>query len=325
MTRHFRKLALIGAAALLLGVQQLGIAQEFPTRPIRWIVTYPPGGTTDVIARQVAEGASKELGVAIVVENRAGAGGRLGMDAAAKARPDGYTFLVSDASIATAPSLFKELPFSPAEDLRAVALFATVPHVVVANPALPARTVAQLVADGKESVSTLNFASGGVGSPLHLAGEVFRAATGMRWTHIPYNGAGPAILAVVTNEAQVALPSAPAALAQVSGGKLRALAVTSDTRMARLPDVPTVAELGFPKAAMSGWVGLHAPSQVPAAITAKVQQAVVRALANPELKARLEGQGASVSGLGAEAYAEIVTREIVRWNGVVKAAGIKPE
>jgi tripartite-type tricarboxylate transporter receptor subunit TctC len=300
-------------------------AQTYPAHALHWIVTYPPGGTTDVIARLVADATAKELGEPIVVDNKPGAGGRLGMDVVAKSAPDGYTFLVSDASIATAPSLFKELTFSPEKDLRAVTLIATVPHVIVVNPALPAKTVAQLAAAGQQTGAALNFASGGQGSPLHLAGEVFRAATGIRWTHIPYKGAGPAILSVVTNEAQVATPSVPAVIPQIEAGKLRALAVTSAERLSVLPSVPTVAELGYPGATVSGWVGLHAPAQVPDAMVAKMQAAVAHVLQNPQLRAHLETLGASVVGSSSEQYASLVHREMTRWNAVVKSAGIKPE
>ena len=312
--------------ALLLAVPVASaFAQNYPTRPVRWIVTYPPGGTTDVIARNVAQATSEQLGVAIVVENKAGAGGLIGMDAAAKAEADGYTFLVSDASIATAPSLFKKMPFDPIKDLTAVGLFVTVPHVIVVNASVPANNVSELVALSKKQPGKMNFSSGGLGSPLHLAGEVFRAATGVEWTHIPYKGAGPAILAVVTGEAQVAAPSVPAALGQISGGKIRAVAVTSEKRIPNLRDVPTVFELGFPGAAMTGWVGLHAPAATPAPILNRMRAAVTQALASPALQARLVEQGATVSAGTSEAYGKMVATEIARWGRVVQTAGITPE
>lgn len=315
----------IGSALAMLFSIGLAGAQTYPTKPVRWIVPYPPGGTTDVIARNVAQAAGEHLGVAIIVDNKAGAGGLIGMDAAAKAVADGYTFLVSDASLATAPSLYKKVPFDPLKDLEAVGLFVTVPHVIVVNPSVPATNVAELIALSKRDPGKLNFSSGGLGSPLHLAGEVFRAATGAEWTHVPYKGAGPAILAVVSGEAQVAAPSVPAALGQISGGKVRALAVTSQKRIAILPNVPTVFELGYPGAQMTGWVGLHAPAGTPPAAMARMHTAIAQALASPALQTRMAEQGATVSAGTADAYAKMVTEEAARWRRVVQAAGIVPE
>lgn len=309
------------AALTPLGV----LAQDYPSKSIRWVVNYPPGGTTDVVARAVAQGVSERLGVAIVVENKAGAGGLIGMDSVAKAAADGYTFLVSDASLATAPSLYKRIPFDPVKDLEAVALFVTVPHVIVANPKLPVRTVDDLVSLAKKDPGKLNFSSGGIGSPLHLAGEAFRAATGTEWTHVPYKGASPAIMAAVSGEADVAAPSVPAVLAQIAAGRLRALAVTSDRRLASLPDVPTLAELGRPSASVFGWVGLHAPAGTPVAARGRVQSAVIEALNAPGLRARLQEQGADVVAREANAYQRMVVEEISRWKQVVQDAGITPE
>src|SRR5665213_216130 len=270
-------------------------AAEYPDRPVRWIVPYAAGGTTDVIARYVAQTMSQISGHAIVIDNRAGAGGRTGMALVAKADPDGYTLLVSDASIATAPSLYAELPFDPVKDLTPIGMFATVPHIVVVSPEVGVATLGELIALAKKDPGKLNFGSGGIGSPLHLAGEVLRLETGMAWTHIPYKGAAPAILASITNEVQVATPSLPAALPQVQAGKLRALAVMSPKRLATLPDVPTTAELGFPKATVQGWVGLHAPAGTPTAILNAIEAELAKALENPELRAHLAVQGADVS------------------------------
>jgi tripartite-type tricarboxylate transporter receptor subunit TctC len=301
------------------------LGAEYPDRPIHWIVPYPPGGTTDVLARNVAQAVSQVLGQSIVIDNRGGAGGQIAMNAVAKAAPDGYTLLVSDASLATAPSLYKQLQFDPVKDLQAVARFATVPHIVVVNPGVEAASLAELIAFSKQSPGALNFGSGGVGSPLHLAGEALRIETGIAWTHVPYKGAGPAVVAVLSNEVQVATPSLPAALALVQANKLRALAVMSARRLPALPDVPTAAESGYPKATVLGWVGLHAPAGTPPAILSTLEAAVGKALESGELRERLAAQGADVAQQTGAAYAGFVADEAARWRKVVQTAGIPQE
>lgn len=311
-----------GASSLPSGA---ALAADYPERPIHWLVPYPPGGTTDVIARDVAQAVSRVLGQPIVIDNRGGAGGQIAMNDVVKATPDGYMLLVSDASLTTAPSLYKQLPFDPVKDLQAIARFVTVPHIVVVNPALAAKSLAELIALAKQSPGTLNFGSGGVGSPLHLAGEALRIETGIAWTHVPYKGAGAAILAVMSNEVQVATPSLPAALTFVQSGKVRALAVMSPQRLSVLPDVPTVAELGYPKATVQGWVGLHAPAGTPPAVIATLDAAVTKALQSTELREHLAAQGANVAAQSSAAYAQFVSDEAARWKQVVQAAGIPQE
>jgi tripartite-type tricarboxylate transporter receptor subunit TctC len=310
---------------LALCASGVAMAADYPDRPVHWVVPYPPGGTTDVIARNVAQTVSQVLDRPIVVDNRGGAGGQLAMNLVAKATPDGYTLLVSDASLATAPSLYKELSFDPAADLQAVALFVTVPHIVVVNPTVKATSLGELIALSKKSPGQLNFGSGGVGSPLHLAGEALRAETGISWTHVPYKGAGPAMLAVIGNEVQIATPSLPAALSFVQAGTLRALAVMSPNRLAVLPDVPTVAELGFPKATVLGWVGLHAPAGTQPSILSKLEAAVRQALQDRALRERLAAQGADVTPESGAAYGKRVADETVRWKQIVQAAGVPPQ
>jgi tripartite-type tricarboxylate transporter receptor subunit TctC len=301
-------------------------AAGYPDHPITWVVPYPPGGTTDVVARYIAQAMSKAMNNAsIVVENKAGAGGQIAMSYVARAAPDGYTLLVSDASLATVSSLYKTMQVDPLKDLKALSLFVTVPHLLVVTPKLPVHSLAELIALTKAEPGKLNFSSGGIGSPLHLAGEAMRLATGLQWTHVPYKGAGPAILAVMTGEAQVATPSLPAALPQVQAGKLRALAVTSPERFSVLPDVPTVTELGYPNATVFGWVGLHGPNGIPVAVVEDLERAAARAMKDPDLIGRLQGQGASVKLESGEAYGKMVAGEAVRWKKVVDAAGIKPE
>lgn len=301
------------------------LAAGYPDHPVTWVVPYPPGGTTDVVARYIAQAMGQVMGASIVVENKAGAGGQIAMTYVARATPDGYTLLVSDASLATAPSLYKNMQIDPLKDLQAVSLFVTVPHVLVVTPTLKANSLADLIALTKQEPGKIDFGSGGIGSPLHLAGEAVRLQTGLQWTHVPYKGAGPAILAAVTGEAQVATPSLPAALPQVQSGKLRALAVTSPKRVAVLPNVPTMAELGYPKATVFGWVGLHAPVGTPPEVMQKLQDAAAKALKDPELARRLQGQGADVMSEPAQQYGKLIADEAARWKTVVQAAGITPE
>jgi tripartite-type tricarboxylate transporter receptor subunit TctC len=312
----------LGAAGLLPGV---AAAAEYPDKPIRWVVPYAAGGTTDAVARNVAQAISQIAGWTIVIDNRAGAGGRTAMGMVARADPDGYTLLVSDASLATAPSLYAQLPFDTAKDFLPIAMFATVPHIVVVNPEVKANSLGELIALGKKDPGKLNFGSGGIGSPLHLAGEALRLETGISWTHVPYRGAGPVIIGAISNEIQVATPSLPAALAQVQAGTLRALAVMSPKRLPTLPEVPTAAELGFPKATVQGWVGLHAPAGTPPAVVNAIETAVAKALQSPELRARLAQQGADVSADTGAAYGKLVAEETARWKQVVEAAGIPPQ
>jgi tripartite-type tricarboxylate transporter receptor subunit TctC len=307
-------------------VAATGVAQTYPDKPIKWVVPYPPGGTTDVVARSIAHAMGESLGAAIVIENKAGAAGVIGMQAVAKAAPDGYTFLVSDASLATAPSLNKQLSFDPLKDLQAVFLFVTVPHVVVVSAVSGIQTLEDLLARAKQQPQSLNFASGGIGSPLHLSGEALRTSAGSQWVHVPYKGGGPAIVAVMSGDAQLVTPSLPSVMGHIQSGKLRALAVTSVTRLGSLPSVPSVAELGYPGAASIGWIGLHAPTGLSALISEKIASAARVGMLDPFLTKRLLEQGADVAvDPSAEAYATFVASEAKRWEAIVKAAGIQAE
>lgn len=316
-----------GLAGLALGAVAArgAFAQSFPNRPLRWVVPWPPGGSTDAIARLLAQEVSQELGTPIVIDNRAGAGGMIGSDAVAKAAPDGYTALVSDGALATASSLYRSLPFDPLTDLHPVALAVTLPHAIVVKADSPARDLAGFIAMAKARPGAVDFGSGGVGSPLHLAGELFRTTAGITWNHVPYRGAGPAVTAVLSGEVQVAVPSLPAAIALLRDGSLRALAVTANRRVSVLPDVPTVAEAGLPDAAMAGWVGLHLPARAPEEAVRLLEAAVMKAVEAPALRARLLEQGGDIAIADAAGYGEMLKAESARWSRIIAAAGIKPE
>lgn len=300
-------------------------AQGTERRPMRWVVPWPPGGSTDVIARLLANAVAPQFDQPIVIENRSGAGGMLGTEYVAKADPDGLTVLVSDGTLATGPSLYRSLRFDPQKDLRAVALFVTLPHVIAVRPDFPARTLAEFVAEAKRRGTALNFGSGGIGSPLHLAGELFRSTAGIEWTHVPYRGAGPAVTALLAGEVQVATPSLPAVVGHIRDGRLRGLAVTGSQRAPLLPDVPTVAEAGLPAAEMAGWVGLHVPAGTPATEMARLQAASLAAIGQADLRARLQQQGAQIVGQDGAAYASFVAAEAAKWSRVIREAGIDPE
>jgi len=308
--------ALLGAALAMPA-----LAQE--ARAMRWVVPWPPGGSTDVIARLIAAQVGPLLGQAVLIENRSGAGGVLGSDAVAKAAADGLTVLVSDGALATAPSLNRSLPFDPAVDLRAVSLAVTLPHVVAVNPAFPAATLGGFIVEAKRR--NLDFGSGGIGSPLHLAGELLRLAAGISWTHIPYRGAAPAVTALLAHEVHVVVPSLPAVLAHIREGRLRGLTITSANRAPLLPNVPTAAEAGLPEAQMTGWVGLHMPAHSAEAAVSRLATAVREALSAPSLRDRLAEQGAQIAARGPDDYAGFIAAETARWSGVIRAAGIQPE
>jgi tripartite-type tricarboxylate transporter receptor subunit TctC len=290
---------------------------------MRWVVPWPPGGSTDAIARLIASQVGPLLGQPVVIDNRSGVGGVLGSEHVAKAAPDGLTALVSDGALATAPSLRRSLNFDPAKDLDAVCLCVALPHVIAVRPDFPAQTLAEFIAEAKKR--NLDFGSGGIGSPLHLAGELFRLAADVSWTHVPYRGAAPAVTALLAGEVQVAVPSLPAVVGHIRGGRLRGLAVTGAQRAPLLPDVPTVAESDLPTAQMAGWVGLHFPGGTPPAQIERLQAAAQQALKEPQLQARLAEQGAQIVASGAEAYRGFIRAETDRWSRVIRAAGIEPE
>lgn len=311
-------------ALIFFNTSRVAFSATYPDHPIRWIVPYPPGGTTDVVARSIAQNMSNILGQAILIENKPGAGGQIAINYVAKAPADGYTLLVSDASLATIQSLHKTLAFNPQTDLNAVSLFVTVPHVVIVNPTLKIGNLSDLITINKKTTEPLIFSSGGQGSPLHLAGELLKSTTGLNWLHVPYKGAGPAIFAVEANEAQIATPSLPSVLTQIQGKKIDALAIMDNKRSILLPLVPSVVELGYSKAIAIGWVGLHAPANVYPEIIKKLASAAKQALMDHNLQSRLQNQGASMAlDFSPDAYTKFVESQTLLWSDVVKSAAIQ--
>ena len=302
-------------------------AQDFPTRPIRLVVPFPPGGGTDVVARAVAPRMSELLGQPVVVDNRAGAGGNIGAELVANAPPDGYTMLMGTVGThAINPSLYEKMPYDHVKDFVPVVLVAGVPNVLVVNPALPVKSVQELVAYAKANPGKLNFASSGSGTSIHLSGELFKTMTGVQMQHVPYKGSAPALADLAGGQVQLMFDNLPSALALIKGGKLRALAVTSLQRSTALPDVPTVAESALPGFEASSWFGLLAPAGTPKDAVAKVNGEVAKWLATPEAKEKLAAQGAIVaSGLTPEDFSRHIATETTKWHKVVKESGAKVE
>ncbi len=309
-------------AGCLLGAAN---AQDYPTKPIKFVVPYPPGGGTDVVARIVNEPLATALGQPIVIDNRGGAAGNLGTDIVAKAPADGYTILFTLSSHTINPKLYEKLPFDVERDFVPVSLVALIPQIVVVNPSVPITNVKELIAYAKANPGKLNYASVGIGSPAHVAGELFKLKTGVDMVHVPYKGGGPAITDTIGGQVQLAIVSMPAALQHVKSGRLRAIAVASAKRSASAPDVPTIAEAGVPDYAVESWYGALAPARTPPAIVAKLNAAFVKVLENPQVKERLFAQGAEAASSSQAEFDRIIKEELAKWELVIKTAGIKPE
>src|SRR5580765_6143162 len=294
-------------------------AEVYPAKPIRMIVAYPPGGGTDIVGRTIAQKLGETLGQSVVVENRGGASGNIGPEIAARAAPDGYTVLMGNvAPNAINVSLFKNLPFDPVADFAPVSLVASTPNILVVHPSTPARTVKEVVALARSRPGTLNFASAGVGSSSHLAGELFRILAGADIVHVPYKGAGPAMVDVLSGQVQLYFATLPAALPHVKSGKLAAVAVTSARRSPALPDLPTVAESGVPGYEASTWYGVLAPARAPAGAVERLHGDIVRILAQPEFRERLQAQGFDPVGSSPEEFRAFIRSEIAKWGKVVR-------
>jgi tripartite-type tricarboxylate transporter receptor subunit TctC len=298
-------------------------AQDWPAKPVRFIVPYPPGGGTDVIARIVQNRLAEQLGQQIVIENRGGAGGALGTEAAAKSAPDGYTFLFTLSSHTINPLLYK-LNYDVEHDFSGVTLIVSVPQLIAAYPGSPLHSMSDVVAAAKAKPGSIPFASVGNGTPAHIAGELLKLRTGIDLIHVPYKGGGPAIADVLGGQVPIAIVSMPAAISHVRAGKLRALAVTTLKRNPGAPDIPTVAEaLKIPDYEVDSWYALFAPAKTPAPIIAKMQKAVAQTIELPEVKQKLLEQGGDTVGSTPEELDRVVKRELRKWAEVIRQANIK--
>ena len=317
----------LSVCTLMLGALPLpATAQTYPTRPIRIIVPYPPGGTSDILARSLGEKLTGSLGQPVVVENKPGANGNLGADFVAKSAPDGYTLLLADiGALAISPSVYPTLPFDPVRDFAPVTMVAYSPHILVVNPAVPVNSVQELVALGKNKPGKLNFAISGVGGAPHLAGVEFALRTGVKWEYIPYKGGSQAIADVAGGQADVTLNGMLATYPLVKGGKLKVLAVSSARRMSAIPDVPTIAESGLPGFETGSWQGVMAPPGTPREIVARLNTEFGRILSLPEMRDSLGNQGADVRTNSPDEFAAFIRTEKDKWAKVVKEADVKIE
>ena len=317
--------AMLVVAAGLAGTV-IATAQSYPSKPIRIIVPYPAGGTSDILARAIGPGITAALGQPVVIENKPGSTGNVGAELVAKSPPDGYTVMLADiGSLAISPSIFPALPFDPVKDFAPVIMVAYSPHLLAVNPALPAKDVKELIALAKAKPGTLNFAVSGVGGANHLAGVDFALRTGIKWTYIPYKGGAQAITDVVGGQADVLFNGMVATYPMVKGGKLKALAISSPRRFAAAPDIPTVAESGLPGFETGSFQGLVAPAGTPPEIVARLHQTITKVLATPEMQERLATAGAELRPGSPAEFGGFIRDEKARWAKVVKDSGEKFE
>jgi len=329
MPHAHRRTLLLGLAAAPLAPLALHAQERWPSRPVRILVPFAPGGTTDILARALAPELSRAFGQQFIVDNKPGAGGNVGAAEIAKSAPDGYNLLMGTVGThGINQSLYPKLPFDPIKDFAPITLVAGVPNVLVINPAkaeaLKINSVPDLIRYAKANPGKLNMASSGNGTSIHLSGELFKAMTGTFMVHFPYRGSGPALLDLIGGTMDVMFDNLPSAMPQIKAGKLKALAVTSAQRSAALPDLPTIAEAGPVKGFdASSWFGLLAPAGTPADVVNRIQQETAKALATPVLKERLLAQGAIPSGMPPAQFAAYIAAETKKWAEVVKVSGAK--
>jgi tripartite-type tricarboxylate transporter receptor subunit TctC len=319
----FKASTWVALAATLAPALSAAAASAYPDRPIRFIVPLAPGGAVDIAARAIAQQLAINLRQQVVVDNRAGGGGNIGADIAAKAPPDGYTMVMgSSSNFGVNPTLYKHLPYDAVRDFTPISLVSFAPNAFFVHPSVPAQTVKELVALAKSKPGTLNFASSGQGGSNHLAGELFKMVAGVDIVHVPYKGTGPALADTIGGQVQMQFGSVIAVLPHLKAGKLRALAVTVPKRVAALPQVPTMAEAGYPAVETTVWNGVLVPARTPAAIVGRLNAEIVAILREPAIRERFAAQGAEAVGSSSAEFAAHIRREIDKWGKVVRAAGL---
>ena len=324
MAIHRRTLALLATALVLPCAAMAQTAATWPSKPVKWVVPFPPGGAMDVIARTLGERLTQDLGQPFVIENRPGAGGNIGADFVAKQPADGHTIMITSIGMATNKALYAKLNYDPVKDFAPVSLLAVVPNVLVVNAARSAdKSVKDVLAHARRAPGKLTYASAGNGTSIHLAGEVFASMAKLQLLHIPYKGSGPAVTDMLGGQVDLMFDSITSARPHIQSGKLLALGVTSARRSSALPNVPTIAEAGVPGYEVSPWFAVFAPAGTPADVVAKLNQSLITAMRQPETLKKLEGVGAEPIGSTPQALAEHLNKELVRWGALIKDRDIR--
>ena len=321
----FRASLLASVVLLGSGIPYFAAAQSaYPAKSVRIVVPFPPGGPADALARIVGDKLSQSLGQPFVIDNKPGAGGNIGMEQGAKAAPDGYTLTLAPAgNLTIAPSLYSKLPYDPAKDYVPISVLATVPNILITAPTVPARTLRDLITLAKARPGTLNFASPGNGSGAHLAGELFKSVAGIDIVHVPFNGVGPAMSAILSGDVQLFFAQSSAALPYIKTGKVTALGVASAKRIASAPELPTMAEAGLPDFEVTSWYALVAPAGTPAAIVERLNVETVKVLASAEVRDRLATLGVEPVGNSPSEFAAMQKNEMTRWAKLAKEANLR--
>lgn len=314
--------ALLATALLALGVGGPAAAQPYPTKPIKFVVPYPPGGASDVTARILGQKLSEAYGQPVIIENRPGANGNIALDAVAKSAPDGYTIVMGNVGPnAINAGLYKTLPFDPIASFAPVTLTSTVPIVLLVNPSLPAKDAKDLVAYIKANPGKTNFASGGNGSATHLTAEMFKSMAGLDIQHVPYKGDAAAMTALMSGDVTMAFATIVAATPQIKGGRVKAIGIASKKRAGAFPDVPTISDSGLPGFESTSWGGVLAPAGTPPEIIASLHSQFVRILRMPDVAEKIAGLGADIVGSSSAEFGDYLKSEIAKWSGVIKTSG----
>ncbi len=313
------------AVLAMLVAAASAVAQPYPNRAIRMVVGFPAGGPTDLLARMVGEAMSARLGQPVVVDNRSGAGGIIGDDLVAKAAPDGYTLGMMSSAHATNPSMYASVPHDVAKDFSSIALVALTPYILVVNPTVPARSLAELVAWVKAQPGEVPYASNAIGGRPHLAAELLARTAGLRMVHVPYKGAAPTIAALLSGEIPLMFENTSVLGPHIKAGKMRPLAITTRTRLVAYPELPTIAEQGYPGFEVVGWFGVRGPARLPPERIAQLNGVIAAALATPALQARLADMGAEPGSGTAADFERFLTADIAHWGKVIRDAGIKAD
>jgi tripartite-type tricarboxylate transporter receptor subunit TctC len=319
-------LAAVFAGVLLsIGIDISAQAQPYPSRPIRFVVPYAPSGGVDFVARTLAEKLSHALGSPVIVDNRPGGSTNIGSELVARSAPDGYTFLIGSVPTTVNMTLFKDLRFNTISDFIHVSLLSTTPNVLVVHPSLPVRSVRELIIFAKANPGKLTFGSAGIGSSLHLSGELFKMMAGVDVLHVPYKGGGAAVPELLGGHISMQFATVPSVIGHVRSGKLRALGLTSEKRSPSVPDIPTIAESGLPGFDQSAWHGLFAPAGTPEPVIAKISQEVVRVLKLPDVEKRFASQGVDIIASSPEEFAAFIRKDVVKYEKLIKSANIRIE